>query len=142
VNQNAQYLKVLSIFHFVVAAITALVACFPILHFLVGLWLFAGSLMPGAFGESATPPFPVPLSGLFFMAIAGTFILTGWAFAVCQALNGYFLLTRKRHMFCLIVAGIECAFPPLSTVLGVFTVVLLLQPAVREMFGVSQPVAG
>lgn len=56
---------------------------------------------------------------------------------MCQALNGYFLLTRKHHLFCLIAAGIECAYPPLGTALGVFTIVLLLQPAVKEMFGVK-----
>ena len=140
-NQNAQYLKILSIFHFVVAAITALVACFPIIHFLVGLGMLGASVIPGLFGEDALPPFPFSLVGLFFVVIAGSMILGGWAFAVCQALNGYFLLTRKHHMFCLIVAGIECAFPPLSTALGVFTLVLLLQPAVKEMFGGGQLVA-
>lgn len=136
-DQNAQYLKVLSIAHFIVAVLTALVACFPIIHFLVGLGMLGAGVIPGILGEEAPPPFPISLFGLFFVMIAGSFILGGWAFAVCQALNGYFMLTRKHHMFCLIVAGIECAAPPLGTALGVLTLILLLQPAVKEIFGVG-----
>jgi hypothetical protein len=141
VDQNAQYLKILSIFHFIVAAITALFACFPII-FLIGLGMLGVSVIPGMSGEDASLPFPFSLIGSFFIGLIGSVILGGWIFAVCQALSGYFLLTRKHYLFCLIVAGIECGLSPLGTALGVFTFFLLFQPAVREMFGIGQPVAG
>jgi len=37
-------------------------------------------------------------------------------------------------MFCLIVAGIICIFMPLGTILGVFTIIVLVRPSVKAMF--------
>ena len=137
-NQDEQYVKILAIFHFVVAGISALAACFPILHFIMGLGMLAVSLglgaSEGAFAEAAIPG----LVGLLFTLIAGSVMLFGWAFAVCVALTGWFLLKKKRHMFCVVMGGVECMFMPFGTVLGVFTIITLMKPSVKEMFGIEQ----
>jgi len=139
-NQDEQYLKILAIFHFVVAGISALFACFPILHFLMGLGMLAVSLGLGV-SEGAFPEAVVPgLVGLLFTLIAGSVILFGWAFAVCVALAGLFLLKKKRHMFCVVMGGVECIFMPFGTVLGVFTIITLMKPSVKELFGISKVV--
>ena len=40
------------------------------------------------------------------------------------------------------MAAISCAFMPFGTVLGVFTLIVLLRPGVKELFGVgTAPVA-
>jgi hypothetical protein len=36
-------------------------------------------------------------------------------------------------MLCLVSAGISCTFSPFGTVLGIFTIILLMQTGVREM---------
>lgn len=72
--------------------------------------------------------------GLLFTVVAGGIILLGWAFAVCVVLAGCSLAARRRYMFCLVMAGIACAFMPFGTVLGVFTIIVLTQPLVKEMF--------
>jgi len=36
--------------------------------------------------------------------------------------------------FCLVMAGAECLFMPFGTVLGVFTIILLLQEPVKQLF--------
>ena len=139
-NQDEQYLKILAIFHFVVAGISALFACFPILHFVMGLGMFAVSLglgaSEGAFAEAAIPG----LVGLLFTLIAGSVILFGWAFAVCVALAGWFLLKKKRHTFCVVMGGVECIFMPFGTVLGVFTIITLMKPSVKALFGISEEI--
>jgi hypothetical protein len=38
----------------------------------------------------------------------------------------------------LAIAGIECIFIPFGTVLGVFTIIVLMRPTVKELFGVAQ----
>jgi len=43
-------------------------------------------------------------------------------------------------MFCLIVAGIICIFMPLGTILGVFTIIVLVRPSVKAMFEGQAPV--
>ena len=34
------------------------------------------------------------------------------------------------------MAGIECMFTPFGTVLGVFTIIVLMRPEVKTMFGI------
>jgi hypothetical protein len=52
---------------------------------------------------------------------------------------GYFLSLRKYYTFCLVMAGIECLFMPVGTVLGVFTIIVLMRPTVKAMFEIAPP---
>lgn len=140
-SENEQYVKILGIFHFVVGGIAGLFACFPIFHFMAGLFMFVFSLIPGSM-KGDMPLFPVGIFGLVFATIAGAVMLLGWAFAISLILAGYGLLKRKWHTFCLVMAGVACVFMPFGTVLGVLTIVLLVKPAVKELFTGSQPASG
>jgi hypothetical protein len=131
-DQDSQYIQILSIFHFVVAGIAALAACFPIIHFMIGISMLAGSFFPNS--AEAHTPFPFNMFGLLFTIIPGAMILFGWMFAITLALAGYFLLKRRHYLFCMVMAGISCAFTPFGTVLGVFTIVVLMRPPVKEQF--------
>ena len=35
------------------------------------------------------------------------------------------------------MAGLQCIFPSLGTVLGVFTIIVLVRPSVKQLFGVD-----
>ncbi len=132
-QQDQQYLQILSIFHFVLGGITGLFACFPVFHLMMGL-----SFLTGGFGfptDEGGPP--IILFGLMFTIIPAIIILLGWALAGCILASGYFLSQRKYHLFCLVIAGVECIFMPLGTVLGVFTIIVLVRPSVKAMFEVS-----
>lgn len=127
-NQDEQHLQILSIFHYVVGGLAGLFACFPIIHLVVGIALVVSSL-------TQTPAdAPSIFIGLFFILIAGSIILFGWAFAICIILAGRFIVKRKNYMYCLVMAGIECMFTPFGTVLGVFTIITLVRPSVKEVF--------
>jgi len=128
-RDDQQHLKVLSIFHYVVAGMAALFACIPILHLVVGLVLL---FAPSALGPNSSPP-PMFI-GAFFVGFASIFILTGWMFAVLVFLSGRFLSSRRHYTFCLVMAGVECVFMPFGTVLGVFTILVLIRPSVKELF--------
>jgi len=67
------------------------------------------------------------------------YILVG--FAVCLALAGRFLAQRRRYYYCLVMAGIACMFMPFGTVLGVFTIIVLLRESVKELFGEGEAAA-
>ncbi len=134
-SQDEEHLKILSIFHYVVGGIAGLFACFPIFHFLIGLGALGVSIV-----HLSEETIPLAFMGTFFSLIAGSFIFCGWAFAIAVALTGWFLMTKKRYMFCLVVAGIECVFMPFGTVLGVFTIIVLVRPSVKELFEANQPV--
>jgi len=128
-SQDSEHLKLLSIFHYVVAAMAAFFACIQFIHFFMGLALATGAL-------GAEDPGVQPL-GVFFMVFAGLFIVAGWTLAALIAFAGRSLQIRKRYTFCLVVAGVECIFMPVGTVLGVFTIIVLMRDSVKEIFGRS-----
>ena len=128
-KQDVEHLKLLSIFHYVAAGMAALFACIPFLHFFMGL-----ALATGALGDADPETRPI---GLGLMAFAGLFILAGWTLAALIAFAGRSLQTRKRYTFCLVMAGIECIFMPVGTVLGVFTIIVLMRDSVKAFFGKS-----
>jgi hypothetical protein len=135
-NEDEQYLKLLSIFHYVVGGLAGLFACFPIIHFAVGIGILMSSFTQSTQGG------PPALIGLFFTFVAGGIILLGWAFAICIILAGRFISQRKNHMFCMVMAGIECMFTPFGTVLGVFTIITLIRPSVKELFNIQTAQTG
>ena len=131
-NKDLEHLKLLWIFHYVDAGMTAVIACIPFLHFFMGL-----ALATGAFPD--TDPDAQPI-GIAIMVIAGFFILAGWTLAVLIAFAGRSLQTRKRYTYCLVMAGINCIFIPIGTVLGVFTIIVLTRDSVKSLFGQIPPV--
>jgi hypothetical protein len=131
--QDAEHLRLLSIFYYIVAGLQALFACFPIIHFVVG-----GALLVGGGASGQREAAPLMAVGGFFMVLAGALILLGWTFAGCAAFAGRSLAQRKRYVFCMVVAALEIVLCiPLGTILGVFTIVVLVRPQVKAAFGAS-----
>ena len=77
--------------------------------------------------------------GWFFVAFSGAFILAGWAFAICLFLAGRYLAQQRHYTFCLVMAGVACMFMPFGTVLGVFTIIVLVRESVKELFAQGVP---
>ncbi|MGD0262464.1 MAG: hypothetical protein ABSD29_22085 [Verrucomicrobiota bacterium] len=124
-----EHLKLLSILYYIKGAITALFACIPIIHVAIGL-LFI--IAPHVFGHGNDQP-PAFLGWLF--VILGSFlILLGWTFAVLALMAGRFISRRKHYTFCFVVACVECLSVPFGTVLGVFMILVLNRPSMKEMF--------
>ena len=130
-NQDAQHLQLLSIFHYVLGGLMGCCACFPVIHLIVGI-VFLTS--PQSFQGPRHDEFPATLFGVLFTVIPATIILLGWATAICVLLAGRFLARRVHYTFCMVIAGIACLFTPVGTVLGVFTILVLMRPSVKAMF--------
>jgi hypothetical protein len=139
VDQDLKYLRILAAFHLVVAAIIALVSCFPILHLTLGVSMLSDfSNIPPEPDVPRTFDLTFRLMPIMFIVIASSMILGGWLFAGAVAFSGVSLLQRRRHTYSLVVAGVECMFMPIGTVLGVFTVLLLTKPSVRQLYDGSR----
>jgi hypothetical protein len=135
VDQDQEHLRLLTVFYYAYAGITALFACFPIIHLTLGILFLAN---PGIFGDMKNGP-PPALLGYIFTIIGGALVLIGWTFAICSFLMARFLARRKHYLFCVIVAGANCMAMPLGTALGVFTLIVLLRPEVKAMFTPPPP---
>jgi hypothetical protein len=131
-NTDAEHLRLLSIFHYVCAGMMALFACFPIFHLIMGLVFM---FMPQRSSNGA----PTAVFGAIFVMFALFFILLGWITAGLIAWAGRCLSKRIHYTFCLVMAGIECMFMPFGTVLGVFTIVVLVRPSVKTLFNQAAP---
>ena len=114
---NDEHLRLLSIFYYVKGGISALFACIPIIHLVIGLFLILAPEKCGH-GNQQPPAF----IGWFFVTFASVFILVGWTLAVLVLMAGRFIAHRKHYMFCSVMACVECVFMPFGTVLGVFTI--------------------
>jgi len=134
-TQDEEYLRLLSIFHYVVGGIAALFSLFPLIHLAIGL-LFIFSPQTFADGRGGQPPVFI---GWIFIIIATILITCGLTLATLIITTGRFLARRTHYTFCLVMAGIECIFTPFGTVLGVFTLITLMRDTVKRLFGVSVP---
>ena len=133
-TQDEEHLRLLSIFHYVVGGLTGLFALFPIFHLIFGVFFI---LAPEKFAGKGEPP-PAFL-GWLFVIFGVVFITIGWTFAALILTAGRFLARRKHYLFCLTMAGVECLFMPFGTVLGVFTIIVLIREPVKQLFAINNP---
>ena len=132
-NQDDQHLKLLSIFHYIVGGIMALFSLFPIFHLVFGIVMIVSPDTFESGGEG-----PPAFIGWLFALIGGTIILVGLVLATCVILAGRFLSLRRHYTYCFVIACIQCLFIPFGTVLGVFTIIVLIREPAKESFSVGR----
>lgn len=131
--QDEEHLRLLSIFHYVVAGITGLSALLPIFHLVIGILIMTGGVgdeMDSEFSEDFGPEF----IGGFFVVFAAVFIALGLTLAFVTYRAGRAIAERRSRTFCLIVACLMCLSFPFGTVLGVCTIIVLAREGVRAEF--------
>lgn len=127
-ERDVAHVRLLSILHYLLAGCVALFALFPVAHLAVGVAMVTGRL------GDASAPFDLREFGWMFILVASTIITAGLAFAGCILFAGRCLARRAHHVFCVVTAALECLVMPFGTVLGVFTIVVLQRPSVKQLF--------
>lgn len=127
-RNDEEDLRLLSIIHYILSGLVFVCSLFPIIHLVFGLVL---AIAPDVLGENESPP---AFIGWLFAAFAGVIILVGLALAACLLASARFLGSQRHYLFCLVMAGVECLFMPLGTILGVFTIVVLMRESVQQLF--------
>lgn len=128
-SSDAENLKLLAVFHYVVGAIGFLFACLPLIHLAIGVALIAGPGVASRNGEPAPA-----IVGYMFVGLAVVFILIGWSMAVCTIISGRMLAKRRHRTFSFVMGAVLCAFMPFGTILGVFTLILLSKDSVKALY--------
>lgn len=127
-NQDLQHIKLLSVFYYVVAGLLALFSCFALIYLVMGVAFLAA---PPPSGGGPPPPAAV---GWIFIVLSLGALLIGWTWAVCLMFAGWYLSQCKHYMYCLVMGCTACLFNPFGTILGVFTIILLIRPSVKQLF--------
>jgi hypothetical protein len=133
---DADHLRLISIFHFVGAGFAVLGIGFLGLHY---LFLHAVLSNQDVWrNQRGAMPHPEQFFAIFkwFYVVFGVLFLMS---AVANLLSGLFILRRKYRAFSLVVACLNLIHIPLGTILGVFTLVVLLRPSVREVYEARRP---
>lgn len=131
-DQNIHHLKLLSIFHYVVAALAFLFGLIPTIHLTIGTLMVSGKLGKG--GDQV----PLEVVGTIMIVIALAWMLSAFVFGILMIVSGRALAAQRRYTLSLVMGAIACAFVPFGTVLGVFTLLVLMKPEVRRLYGLDQ----
>ncbi|MBI5757786.1 MAG: hypothetical protein HZA46_04635 [Planctomycetales bacterium] len=126
-SQDQQHLELLAIFHYIFGGLGALCACFPLMYLGIGVAMLTGAFKGGSDG-------PPEEMGWIFVVIGALLALLGWTMSACIILAGRKLTRHESPTFCLVVAALMCLSIPLGTALGVFTIIVLMRPSVKELF--------
>lgn len=127
--KNHVHLRRLTVGHTVVGLLGLLVGLIPLVLVGVGLAIAGGHLET----PPDAPPPPEGLGWKFFGIGLLAFCLVE-ASAVATLLAVRQLRRQRNHGFCLLVACILCAYPPLGTALGLYSLMILTRPEVKAAF--------
>ena len=119
-------LRLLSIFHWVLAGLATLFSALPLLYVAMGV-----AMLQGRFDLPNPPP---ELFGWMMIAIGVAFMVTGLGYAALLAYAGRCVARTRHWTFVIVVAALSCAFFPFGTGLGVFTIIVLSKPEVKSLF--------
>jgi cytochrome c oxidase assembly factor CtaG len=129
-KKDTEHLRLLSVFHFVMAGIAFLGIVFIVLHFLL-VSTFMRPEFWKAHNAANPPPKEIMTILLVFYVVVGFFFVLG---ATLNLLSGLFLRKRRNKVFSMIVAGLNCLHVPLGTALGVFTFIVLSRDSVGRLY--------
>ncbi len=135
---DADHLKLLSVFHFIGAGLALLG-----ILFLLGHWALMHAFLdnPKMWENQKQSPPPAEFFAIFkwfYLVFAVWFVASG----VLNLISGLCIRARKHRTFSMVVAGINCAHIPLGTVLGVFTIIILVRNSVRELYEARRRAGG
>jgi hypothetical protein len=121
-------LRILSILYYVFGGLGVFGGLIPLVYVALGVVLLSVR-QTGPAGSG--PPREI---GWLMIGGGSALSLFLLALACCALFTGYNLARKRRYLFCFVDACICCIQMPLGTILGVFTIVVLVRPEVKELF--------
>jgi len=131
---TTENVKLLAIFHWIVAVMAGFFGLFPLLYVAFGTAILHG--FPGTPRQQPPPEF----LGWMMIGMGLVFCLGFLAYATALGFAASSYSQHRRWTYCLVVAVISCAWFPFGTMLGVFSILTLARPETKALFGEGQPV--
>lgn len=124
--QTNSNIDLIATLHYVYAGFKFLGALAALIYLLIGMGFIFGGVHTGE-----TELFFV--GGLFAVLAIIVFVIILISTAL-SAFAGYFIQKRKYRIFCIVVAALQCFNFPLGTALGVFAIIEMEKPEIKETF--------
>jgi hypothetical protein len=144
---DEEHLRVLALLFWVYGGLAALAAMGGLLLLGMGSLLgFGGAAAAGATAgwrgaagpEVWGPQIAAGFGGLVLTVIGGALFVLGGMVATLRLLTGFALSRHRYHTFCLVSAVLTACNVPLGSLLGIFTLVVLLRPSVERLFAAGR----
>lgn len=135
-NKDASNLRLLAIFHYILAGLAVPFLGFLALHYTMMRMVFGNPKMWE--NQKNPPPFnPEEFFGFFqwIYLFAAVVILAG---SILTFISGRFIARRTHRTFSLVMAGLNCLHFPLGIALGVFTLVVLTKESVARLYAEAE----
>lgn len=129
-ERDSRDLRWLAIAHYVLGGLIGLIS-------LVFLIAMLPSCAVGLFPQShctGSGRCPPQFFGLFYNIIGLVAVLGGLGFGALLAMTGRYLIRRLNYQLCVIMAGFQILLLPFNTILGIFTLAVLMRDSVKESF--------
>lgn len=138
-NKDADNLRLLAVFHYVVAGLAVPFIGFLVMHYTIMRFFFTQMEAQ----HRAQPPKDVPpfnadeFFGVFqwFYIFGGLVLLAG---GILTFISGRCIAKRTHRTFSLIVAGLSCLHFPFGMILGIFTLVVLTKESVARLYAEAE----
>jgi len=127
-TNGVEQLRLLGLFHLVVAAIAFLFSLIPLLQLLPAAALLGGALAGPEHDVGAA------VAGGLWVATAAALLLASWLVVCGLILSGTFLRRHRHYAFCLVASAVVFFIVPLGTILAVVSWIVLLRPEVKVLF--------
>ena len=122
-------LRMLAIFHFVLGGFSTFGFSCLVLHRFMMRAVFTNPQLANN-PSGPLPPEVLIVMDLVYWVLGGLIVVQ----VVMSLLSGFFLWQRRHRLFSMVVAGLNRLNLPLGTVLGVFTLVVLMRESVAAAY--------
>ena len=133
-TKDEDHLRLLSVFNYVLSGLCLFGTFIPLIYIGLGIFIIAG----GSEWMGAPLDPEMSIMGGVFIIIGLVFLAIVVGAGICGIISGRLMAKRKYYMYSFVFACIQCAFSPLGTVLGVFTIIVLSRESVRELYNRSK----
>jgi hypothetical protein len=125
-----QSLDLVSIFHYVLAALIYLKGAFSFIFIGIGTIAMAGLL------SDRPNDMHIGMLAIAMIFYVGPmfFLCLTWTLATLVLIAGKRINKRTNLAYCQIIAGLECLCVPFGTILGIFTLITLTKSDVKDQF--------
>lgn len=125
-NNAGHNLDTFKILYIIKGILSLLLSFLPLLYIFLGVFLFGTGLEEH--GEKG-------IAGLIFICVGSIIFLMLLVLGVLNLLAGKYLGEKRRYDFIFIMAIINCLTGILGMLLGIFSLIELSKPRVRDLFG-------
>lgn len=133
-REDLDNLKLLGLFSYIWGGISFLFGFFPIFHVAFGAMMIFNPGFMSSSGSGVNDP-SLPYVGWTMLIIGLSVMLGFWIYSACMVYAGRCLRGQRRYTYSLVMAIISCLHMPLGTVLGIFTIIVLRKPSVKQLYG-------